>query len=87
MDDSMDSVANISAYVDLYKQPSQLWASAGEYARKWLSNTPEVLKCIPPGDCASSVDMDKDQQHSVKTLGVLWDPKEGKFTLSPSVAS
>ena len=42
-DDSMDSVPSVKAAVELYSQLSQLWKSAGMYARKWLSNKPKVL--------------------------------------------
>ena len=42
MDDSMESVPSMKAAVELYSQLSQLWRSTGMYARKWLSNEPEV---------------------------------------------
>ena len=47
------------------------------YARKWLSNSPEVFKSIPSGDCVSSVNLDKNQQHLQSC-----DPKQFKFTFS-----
>ena len=79
MDDSMDSVPDKETGIDLYKQLSQLWASAGMHARKWLSNVPEVLEHIPHADCVTEVDLDRGELPVVKTLGVLWTPNEDVF--------
>ena len=49
------------------------------YARKVLSNEPEVLRCIPSSDCATEVDLDRGELPPVKTLGVLWYPMEDVF--------
>ena len=76
MDDSMDSVPSVKAAVELYSQLSQLWKSAGKYARKWLSNKPEVLQFLPSADCATEVDLDRGELPPIKTLGVLWCPME-----------
>ena len=81
MDDSMDSVPSVKAAVELYSQLSQLWTSAGMYARKWLSNKPEVLQFIPSADCATEVDLNRGELPPIKTLGVLWCPMEDVFKL------
>ncbi|XP_068720412.1 uncharacterized protein [Montipora capricornis] len=49
------------------------------HARKWLSNVPEVLQCIPTSDCATEVDLDSAKLPTVKTLGVLWCPMDDVF--------
>ncbi|XP_068760347.1 uncharacterized protein [Montipora capricornis] len=49
------------------------------HARKWLSNVPEVLQCIPTSDCATEVDLDSAELPTVKTLGVLWWPMDDVF--------
>ena len=51
------------------------------HARKWLSNNPQVLKEIPAHDCQAEGDLDANELPSVKTLGVLWFPKEDIFSL------
>lgn len=79
MDDSMDSVPDVKTAIELYNQLSELWRSAGMYARKWLSNEPEVLRSIPSSDCATEVDLDRGELPQVKTLGVLWCPTEDVF--------
>ena len=84
MDDSMDSVKNSAEGIELYRQLSELWEMAGMHARKWLSNDPEVLKEIPAQDCQAEVDLDANELPSVKTLGVLWSPKEDIFSFRSS---
>ena len=80
MDDSMDSSPSEEECVRLYEELSALWGSAGMHARKWLSNSEQVLEKIPEEDRAAEVDLDKGQLPSVKTLGVLWLAKEDVFT-------
>ena len=50
MDDSMDSVPSDEECLELCDQPSKLWESAGMHARKWLSNSKQVLEKIPEED-------------------------------------
>ena len=80
MDDSMDSVLDDSQGIELYKQLDELWSRAGMHARKWLSNSPQVLEKIPIKDRASEVDINKDSRPTVKTLGITWLPEEDGFT-------
>ena len=71
MDDSMDSVASPDEGIQLYQQLSQLLLKANMCARKWLSNSVEVMNSIPVEDQASEMKID-DRSCGVKTLGVLW---------------
>ncbi|XP_064622588.1 uncharacterized protein LOC135484829 [Lineus longissimus] len=80
MDDSTDSVRTVETGVEWYQQSSELWDKNGMHARKYMSNKPEVLKNIPTADCASEVDLDTEDLPTVKTLGVLWLPKEDVFS-------
>ena len=47
IDDSMDSVGTEEQGMTLYSELSTLLTKAGMHARKWLSNSPQVLKGIP----------------------------------------
>ena len=58
MDDSMDSVMNNEQAIELYHQLSDVWGKAAMYARKWLSNSTEVLNNIPPQDRVKSVNLE-----------------------------
>jgi len=80
MDDSMDSAPTEEGCIELYQQLSQLWGSAGMYARKWLSNSERVVREIPEEDRASHVDLSEGYLPSVKTLGVMWVANEDSFT-------
>ena len=71
MDESMDSSPSEEEYVKLYEELSALRGSAGMQARKWLSNSEQVLKKIRVEDRAAEVDLDKGNLPSMKTLGVL----------------
>jgi hypothetical protein len=52
-------------------------------ARKWLSNDPETLKCIPIQDRAGEIDLAKvSGLPTTKTLGVVWDAEEDVFRFS-----
>jgi len=57
MDDTMDSVENDSEGIALYKSLSELWKKAGMHTHKWLSNSPAVLKEIPPHDRACKMEL------------------------------
>lgn len=63
MDDSVDSVATTEEGCELYRQLSRLWESAGMHARKWLSNSSEVLSNIPPEDRASEINLEEGKCH------------------------
>ena len=76
----MDSVIDDSQGIKLYKQLDELWSKAGMHARKWLSNSSQVLGKIPIKDRASEVDINKDPLPTVKTLGITWLPEQDVFT-------
>jgi hypothetical protein len=73
MDDSLDSVADDAEAKSLYAQLAKLWSLAGMRARKWLSNSAEVLKAIPEGDRAARAELLLEGEAATsKTLGVSW---------------
>ena len=80
MDDSMDSSPSEKECIKLHEELLALWGSAGMHARKWLSNSEQVLKKIPEEERAAEVDLDKGNLLSMRTLGVLWSAKEDVFT-------
>lgn len=84
MDDSIDSVKDVETGIQLYHQLSELWQRAGMFARKWLSNSPEVLEKVPAKDRAVETDFSKNETPAVKTLGVLWHADIDCFTFKYS---
>ena len=87
MDDSMDSVANEDQGIELHRQLSHLLRQARRHARKWLSNSPRVLRDIPLQDPKAEVDLDADYLRSTKTLGVWWLSDQDVFTLKENAPS
>ncbi len=82
MDDSMDSVVDETQGIKLYNELSQLWSHAGMHARKWMSNSVNVLMKIPIQDRKSEVDLDNGELTlpSAKTLDVWWIADKDVFT-------
>jgi hypothetical protein len=80
MDDSMDSVDSVKDGVELYRQMSELLGLADMHARKWLSNSDEVLENIPPEDQVTEMEIEGDHVYGAKTLDVIWLAREDVFT-------
>ena len=85
MDDSMDSVGSSIHGIQLYQQLSALLSKAGMHARKWLSNSSEVLGNIPTEDRKAEVDLDRSQLPCAKTLGIWWRADTDVFTFRENV--
>ena len=83
----MDSVVNEDQGIELHRQLSQLLTQAGMHARKWLSNSPRVLRDIPLLDRKAEVDLDADYLPSTKTLGVWWLSDQDVFTFRENAPS
>ena len=69
MEDSIDSVENDEEGVELYRQLKALWGAANMQARKWISNSPEVMEKIPAEERATEIVIDSGQDPITKTLG------------------
>ncbi|XP_065677464.1 uncharacterized protein LOC136092822 [Hydra vulgaris] len=50
------------------------------FARKWLSNSVEVLKIAPENDRAEHINLDSGELPAMKTLGVVWKAKPDLFS-------
>ena len=83
----MDSVANEDQGVELHMKLLQLLRQAGMHARKWLSNSPRVLRDIPLQDHKAEVDLDADYLPSTKTLELWWLSDQDIFTFKENAPS
>ena len=79
MDDSMDSAEDDHEAIQLYKQLTQVWNLAGMHARKWISNSAEVLAHVPPDDRAGQINLEEGVLPTTKTLGVTWQAADDVF--------
>ena len=83
MDDTMTSVEDSRTARQLYDELAMLWQKAGLHARKWLSNSTDVLAAIPPADRVGQLSLDDGELlPSVKTLSLLWNSATDEFSYS-----
>ncbi|KAK3752638.1 hypothetical protein QZH41_008763, partial [Actinostola sp. cb2023] len=85
MDDSIDSVETPEEGVELYRQLDGLWSLAGMKARKWISNSAEVIAATPEEDHATELQLSDSQDPIVKTLGIFWNSTEDTFAICTKV--
>ena len=75
VDDGLKSLSTVSASTKLIQNSQAMCAKAGICLHKFVSNTKEVLKAIPPEDRASGLqdlDLKFDHLPMERTLGVMW---------------
>ena len=75
VDDGLKSLSTVSATTRLIQNSQAMCAKAGIRLHKFVSNTKEVLKAIPPEDRANGLqdlDLKFDQLPIERTLGVMW---------------
>ena len=80
MDDSLDSTKDNDSAIQLFQELQSLWNKARMKARKWLSNSPEVLSAIPQELRALEIDLQHNALPVTKTLGILWNAQEDVFS-------
>ena len=66
--------------IQLFEDLQGLWAKAGMKARKWLSNSAEVLAMMPQELRAYEINL-KDSLPTAQTLGDLWRAHQDVLTL------
>ncbi|GFU96749.1 integrase catalytic domain-containing protein [Trichonephila clavipes] len=83
MDDILSGESTLEGAKKLQTRLSQLLQRGGFELHKWVSNSPELLKDLS----ASSYVFDKEfQDATVKTLGMLWDPKVDCLTYKVKIS-
>ncbi|XP_058464603.1 uncharacterized protein LOC131438528 [Malaya genurostris] len=75
VDDLLSGASNVQSAIRRCKEVSAMLASAGFPLKKWASNFVEVLAEIPEEDLALSPLHDLQDEQSVYTLGLVWEPK------------
>ena len=56
-------------------------------ARKWISNSPEVMEKIPAEERATEIVIDSGQDPITKTLGISWNSTKDEFRVTASPVS
>ena len=76
----MPSVKSVEETKTVRKQMTELGDKAGFHVRKWSSHRPEIIEDIPDQGRASEIDLSKVEFPVRKTLGVLWNAQEDRFS-------
>ena len=87
MDDSIDSVEDEPTAETLHKELQELWKNAGMEARKWVSNSKQVMEAIPEEHRTSELVIRDEGQPVTKTLGISWFSEEDTLSIPAPVMS
>lgn len=87
MDDSLGNVEGEVKGIELFRQLSELWAKAGMHARKWVSNSDEVMAIIPEEDRATEVNIRDNSDTVITTLGLQRNSTEDAFVIPATPVS
>ena len=82
VDDCLTSVENSTQAIRLVEDLTNICKDKGFRLTKWLSNSKEVLQCVPQSErakTAKSLDLDNDDLPSERVLGLLWSPESDTF--------
>ncbi|XP_072021165.1 uncharacterized protein [Amphiura filiformis] len=85
VDDCLRSVPTESEAVSLVKDLQEVCRSGGFRLTKWLSNSREVLKTVPPAERAKdirSLDLSQDPLPPDRALGMKWKVESDTFGYS-----
>lgn len=74
VDDAITGGESVQELQQTVNDLRKLAKSGGFHLRKWCSNNPEVLKNVPNEDLEQKT-YNLDQDQSIKTLGIVWNPK------------
>ncbi|XP_023948869.2 uncharacterized protein LOC112053624 [Bicyclus anynana] len=74
MDDYIDSIENIETSKKLIEDITYIHKQGGFEIRNWASNCDNVLKVIPTEALGPSAIKLNIEQHSERTLGLMWSP-------------
>ncbi|XP_055633488.1 uncharacterized protein LOC129773856 [Toxorhynchites rutilus septentrionalis] len=86
MDDYIGGEFSIEAAIQLQSELMQLMQKGGFRLRKWVSNSPDVLAKIPQELLGTQSALKFDQDETIKTLGILWEPEADVFRFNVSVS-
>ena len=85
VDDCLKSVSSEEQAIKLVKDLTSALKEGGFHLTKFASNSKTVLKSIPQKDRSKELqacDLDYDELHAERTLGLQWIIKEDYFTFS-----
>ncbi|CAK1542230.1 unnamed protein product [Leptosia nina] len=82
IDDIVSGFESLEKAVAAKLQVIELLKKGNFELRKWASNVPALLADLPPEHClTSTVTLDVDDNHTLKVLGLKWNPHNDCFFL------
>ncbi len=87
VDDIQSGSISVPAAIETIEQLNSLCSTAGFPLRKWTCNNEEVLSSIPAElrETKSLIPVDTD--HTVKTLGIFWNPQTDEYSFQINLPS
>lgn len=79
VDDLISGANSTTEALDLQRQLINLLKRGGFELRKWSSNAPELLECLPENHLETPVFLDQSQQPHFTILGLHWSPVSDSF--------
>lgn len=86
VDDYIGGEFSVEGAIQLQSELTQLMLKGGFRLRKWVSNSAEVMAAIPQGLRGTQTVQRFDQDETIKTLGILWEPEADNFRFNVSVS-
>ncbi|XP_065088848.1 uncharacterized protein LOC135710257 [Ochlerotatus camptorhynchus] len=74
VDDLLSGASDVEAAIILRREITAMLSYAGFMLKKWASNAHEVLEDVPPEDLAIQPIHDLQDEQTISTLGLLWEP-------------
>ncbi|XP_055644494.1 uncharacterized protein LOC129780350 [Toxorhynchites rutilus septentrionalis] len=75
VDDFLSGADTVESAIQIRQEMTAMLSAAGFPLKKWASNSPEVLVDIPEEDLAFAPYHDLQDDQSVSTLGLIWEPR------------
>lgn len=85
VDDLISGEESEEKAIQLRNELNELLAKGGFTLRKWCSNSLEVLAGLAPGQSATQSTLKFEEEESIKTLGILWEPSTDCFRFDISI--
>lgn len=74
VDDLLSGASDVESAIVLRREITAMLNSAGFTLKKWASNAQDALEEVPPEDLAIQPLHNVQDEQTISTLGLLWDP-------------
>lgn len=85
VDDGLGGCDSLVTTMHLQEQLVQIMKAGGFTLRKWCANHPQLLRNIPREELEVNLDFQSTRIETIKTLGLVWLPKDDKLGIKVNV--